>query len=85
LDWWARACALTPRSPGNQAELQDPATPEGQDDYRAQHHREEQCYGQRQPTTERQKVQLDALEILQDETRITSKVTTPTTSAVQAR
>jgi hypothetical protein len=67
LDWWARACALTPRSPGNQAELQDPTTPEGQDDYRAQNRREQQGYSQRQLTMERQKVQFDALQILQDE------------------
>jgi hypothetical protein len=67
LDWRARACALPPRSPGNQAELQDPTTPEGQDNYRAQNRREQQCYGQRQLTVEGQKVELDALEILQDE------------------
>jgi hypothetical protein len=56
-----------PRSPGNQAQLQDPTSSEGQDDDRPQNHGEQQCYGQRQVTMEGQEVQLDALQVLQDE------------------
>ncbi len=64
---WSCLCSLTPRASGNHAELQDPTSPEGQDDDRAQNHCEQQCYGQRQLTMENQEVQLDALQVLEDE------------------
>ncbi len=56
-----------PRLPSNQAQLQDPATSEGQHDNRAQNRREEQCDGQRQLTVQGQEVQLDALQVLKNE------------------
>src|SRR2546430_17535581 len=64
---WARVCSLIPRSPGNQAQLQDPTSSEGQDDDRPQNHGEQQCYGQRQGTIEGQEGHPAALPGLPDE------------------
>jgi hypothetical protein len=56
-----------PRPPGNQPQLQDPASSEGQNDDRPENHGEEQRYRQGQLTMQGQEVQLDALLVLQDE------------------
>ena len=64
---WARVCSTLPGSPGNQAQLEDPTSSEGQDNDRPQNHGEEQCYAERQATMEGQEVQLYALRILKDE------------------